>query len=201
MDAIQTRLQTCADDAAALLFDLDGTLVESHELNFMALRDAMRRQGHALGRSEYDGVSGLRTVEQGLAIGARTGIGFDTERLRRDRDGYALAHLDLVEPRPDVVAIARASAGRVPLALVTGSTRATALPVIEALGLESLFSVVVTGDDVVDGKPAPDGYLTALEALGVSARAAVAYEDSDEGLTAARAAGICAIDVRLGAAA
>src|SRR3954453_3627063 len=188
MDAIQNPLQPPAD-AVALLFDLDGTLADSHEVNFRALRDALGRQGYELGRTEYEDVSGLRTTDQGLAIGTRRGSAIDTNALQRDWDGYLLAHLGLVERRSDVVAIALAAAGELPLALVTGGRRATALPVMRALGLESLFTVVVTGDDIERGKPAPDGYLRALDALGVAAARSVAYEDSDEGLAAAQSAG------------
>jgi HAD superfamily hydrolase (TIGR01509 family) len=68
---------------------------------------------------------------------------------------------------------------------------------LEAAGILGLFDAVVTVEDIERGKPAPDLYLVALDRFQVAAPDCVAYEDTDEGLAAAKAAGICCIDVRI----
>lgn len=81
------------------------------------------------------------------------------------------------------------------LTITTDGTIVSFEPFLRALGLADLFLVRVTHEDVSRGKPAPDLFLLALDRLGVTAEEASVYEDSDEGLQAALAAGIDALDV------
>jgi beta-phosphoglucomutase-like phosphatase (HAD superfamily) len=102
-----------------------------------------------------------------------------------------------VGPVPEVVAIAREHQGRVPMAVASGGQ----LPIIEQvlvhLGIRDLFSAVVTSEAVTRQKPAPDIFLEAARRIGIEPRFCRAYEDTDLGLTAIRAAGMEAVDVRL----
>ncbi|MGH7856975.1 MAG: HAD family hydrolase, partial [Candidatus Binatia bacterium] len=88
-----------------------------------------------------------------------------------------------------------ALAGRWPTALATGSTRESALHVLERFGLRRHFDVVVGREDYARDKPAPDAFLRAAELLGVEPPECVVIEDSYKGLTAARAARMCCIVV------
>jgi HAD superfamily hydrolase (TIGR01509 family) len=83
----------------------------------------------------------------------------------------------------------------VPVVVVSGSARVEVETVLEAAGLSSAVSGLVAAEDVERGKPAPDGYLRALELLGISAEDAVAVEDSDVGVAAAKAAGLRCVAV------
>ena len=84
------------------------------------------------------------------------------------------------------------------MAVVSGGPRVAVLASLRAVGIEHLFDLVVTADDVPAGKPAPDAYLKAIADLGVDPQACVAYEDSASGMASARDAGIPVIhDVRL----
>jgi HAD superfamily hydrolase (TIGR01509 family) len=91
----------------------------------------------------------------------------------------------------------RYAAERVPLAVVSGAARAEIEPVLEAAGLAGLVRVVVAAEDVLRGKPAPDGYLRALELLdgGLAASDVLVVEDAEAGITAAKAAGMRCIAV------
>jgi len=82
------------------------------------------------------------------------------------------------------------AAGRVAVAVVSGSARSEIEPVLEAAGVSSAITAVVASEDVEHGKPAPDGYRRALELLEISPDEAVAVEDSDVGIAAAKAAGL-----------
>ena len=84
----------------------------------------------------------------------------------------------------------RYAAARVPLAICSGAARAEIEPVVEAAGLAPLFAGIVSSDDVVAGKPDPEGYLKALALLDVPPGSAAVFEDTEAGIAAARAAGV-----------
>lgn len=120
------------------------------------------------------------------------------EQVSREGHEAFLKSVHLLEPFEHVVAVARAHHGRIPLAVVSGGPRAAVLASLRAVGIEDLFDVVITVDDVSHGKPAPDVYLKAMAELGVSPGECVAYEDSASGMRSAADAGIPVIrDVRL----
>jgi sugar-phosphatase len=83
----------------------------------------------------------------------------------------------------------RYAAERVPVGIVSGAARAEIEPVIDAAGIAPLFSTIVTSDDVVEGKPDPEGYLRALEALELRGDEVVVIEDTEAGVASAKAAG------------
>ena len=110
------------------------------------------------------------------------------------RDAYT-RFLDRVEIVDEVVAFARAWYGKVPMAVATGGTRLVAEKTLQMTGLSDLFDEVVTADDVVHGKPAPDMFLLAAEKIGVAAGKCLALEDAPAGIVAAEAAGMTVIVV------
>src|SRR5205823_5403079 len=84
----------------------------------------------------------------------------------------------------------RYAAERVPLAVCSGAATAEIEPVVQAAGLAPLFATIVSSDDVVHGKPDPEGYAKTLGILGVDAADAVVFEDTEAGIASARAAGV-----------
>ena len=92
----------------------------------------------------------------------------------------------------------RHAAGRVPVAVVSGAYRREIEPVLRGAGLADVVGVIVAADDVARGKPDPEGYLRALEALGdgLSPGDVVAFEDTEAGVASARAAGLRCLAVR-----
>jgi len=84
----------------------------------------------------------------------------------------------------------RYAAERVPLAICSGAARAEIEPVVEASELAPCFRAVVSSDDVVEGKPHPEGYIRALELLRVAPADALVIEDTEAGIASARAAGV-----------
>jgi HAD superfamily hydrolase (TIGR01509 family) len=91
----------------------------------------------------------------------------------------------------------RYAAERLPVAVVSGAARAEIEPVLEAAGLRDAVSVIVSADDVVNGKPEPEGYLRALELLneGLQPAEVVVFEDTEAGVAAAKTAGMRCIAV------
>jgi sugar-phosphatase len=92
--------------------------------------------------------------------------------------------------------VVRYAAERVPVAVVSGAFRAEIDPVVAAAGIAGEIDAIIGADDVVHGKPHPEGYLQALERLGVGPGDAVAFEDTEAGVAAAKAAGLRCLAVR-----
>jgi len=101
-----------------------------------------------------------------------------------------------IEPIHAVVDIARANFGRIPMAVASGGTQRIITDVLQRLKIRDLFGAVVTSEMVKHQKPAPDIFLEAARLIGVEPKHCRAYEDTDLGLTAIRAAGMEAVDVR-----
>jgi HAD superfamily hydrolase (TIGR01509 family) len=101
-----------------------------------------------------------------------------------------------VEPINSVVRVARENHGQIPLAVASGGSRKSIEQVLDHLGIRHLFQAVVTNEDIVRQKPAPDIFLEAARRIAVPPQFCRAYEDTDLGLEAIRAAGMEAVDVR-----
>ena len=143
---------------------------------------------YALGGVPSRDILKLLTLEQGLSL--------DHLAVAKEKEAEYLPLIDQVEPINHVVAIAREHFGRVPLAVASGGTHRAIGLVLDHLGIRHLFSTIVTSEDVTRQKPAPDIFLEAARRLGVAPRFCRAYEDTDLGLQAIRAAGMEAVDVR-----
>jgi beta-phosphoglucomutase-like phosphatase (HAD superfamily) len=124
------------------------------------------------------------------------GLGLDYVAVAREKEGEYLPLIAQVEPINTVVGVARAHFGRIPMAVASGGTQRIILQVLDHLGIRHLFNAVVTSEDVVNQKPAPDIFLEAARRIGVPPRECRAYEDTELGMKAIRAAGMEAVDVR-----
>ncbi|MDP9861118.1 MULTISPECIES: HAD family hydrolase [Streptosporangium] len=181
---------------AALVFDCDGTLVDTASANETAWRAALADWEVELDPAWYRARTGLSGDRLLAELETETGAELDYPAVRAAAlDAYQwLIHT--VTPHRPVAAVAEAHRGRVPMAVASGGARHAVEETLRATGLRPLFDAVVTRDDVRYGKPAPDVYLLAARLLDVAPHACVAYEDTDEGVAAALAAGMAVIDVR-----
>ncbi|MER7567165.1 HAD-IA family hydrolase [Streptomyces sp. NPDC097941] len=172
----------------AVLFDMDGTLVDTERLWWEAVEQVA---GRALTEEDRPDVLG-RPVEHTAAwLAAATGTPAAdlADTLHRE---FADRVRTGIVPRPGALDLLDALAREgVPTALVTASPRAVADTVLDALGADR-FAVSVTADDTPHTKPAPDPYLAACQALGVDPAVCVAVEDTETGVASAEAAG-CAV--------
>ncbi len=181
----------------ALLFDCDGTLVDTLALyrrcwdvvfgkrGFIITDEWFETwRGHSMEAFLLAALPGLD--EQGLIDVENEGLELFFERSHE------------LEAFDHVVDIARRFHGTMPIAVVSGGPRRAVERTLEGAGIADLFDLVVTNNDVSNGKPAPDVYLLAMERLGVSPEDCVAYEDSGSGIQSAMSAGIPYVfDVRI----
>jgi HAD superfamily hydrolase (TIGR01509 family) len=104
--------------------------------------------------------------------------------------------LPQIEPIHAVVEIAKENHGKIPMAVASGGTQKIICEVLDHLKIRHLFNAIVTSEMVKNQKPAPDIFLEAAKQIGVNPKNCRAYEDTDLGLAAIRAAGMEAVDVR-----
>ena len=182
----------------ALIFDFNGTLSDDEPILCEIFIQLFAEHGKPLSAQEYfDDLAGHSDPEIVYRWLGRDHPDVDAvidERVRRYRDAVS----DGSSISPAAREAVRYAAERVPIAIVSGAARAEIVPVIEAAGIAQLFTTLVTSDDVERGKPDPEGYVKALAELGgVLAGDVVAFEDTEAGVTSAKAAGMRVI-ARLG---
>jgi len=179
-----------------LIFDFDGTLADTMPLHFRAWQVLAERHGFVFPRDRLYALGGVPSRDILKMLRQEQGLCFDPLALVREKEEAYLALLDEVEPIHEILGIAQAHHGKLPMAVASGGTRRVIGRVLEHLGLRHLFAAVVTSDDVVNQKPAPDIFLEAARQIGVPPQFCRAYEDTDLGMQAIRAAGMEAVDVR-----
>jgi HAD superfamily hydrolase (TIGR01509 family) len=177
----------------AVLWDMDGTLVDSEKLWTISIADTARRLGGEVSTA-------ARAAMVGSNMAATLDILFDDLGLPRDPDRQSAAGAHLVDRTRELFAAgmewrpgARAALRTVraagwPTALVTNTERALTELALDTIGRE-FFTATVCGDEVPRGKPDPDPYLRAAELLGVDPARCLAVEDSPTGALAAERAG------------
>lgn len=185
-----------AGGLAGVVFDLDGTLVDSEPLSDDAWRSVLAEHGYQVTEAELQAVHGLRFGDVYASFARHANLP-SAVTLWADYSRVLFASFDTrLVPFSDAVTTARAlRTSGVPLALATSSRRERLDRTLAAVNLTALFTVTVAGDEVSHGKPAPDGYLTAAELLGIDPSHCVAIEDSQAGIDAARAAGMTVLAV------
>ena len=179
-----------------VIFDLDGTLVASEHVYREAWRQAAREMKIDLTDEVYARLIGLNRQDTitGLAEiwSARTRADVFVDLSQRHYDGLVAQAGHVL--RPGVRHLLDHLAGQKKrLAVATSSARQLALETLAATKLSDYFHVVVAGDEVAQGKPDPEVYLTAATRLGCNPKACVAFEDSVTGATAALRAGMTVV--------
>jgi HAD superfamily hydrolase (TIGR01509 family) len=183
----------------AALFDLDGTLVDTERQTGEALARLIARYGYVLAGDERDFVVGHSWVEIHELLSARH-PGF-AERLPLEMlMAEAVAEREPlvadVTPLPGAAELVKRLHERVPLGLVSGSSRGEIRQVLRGSGLLDYFGVWLGAEDTGRGKPAPDGYLEAARRLAVPPTGCLVLEDSNAGIRAAKAAGMRCVALR-----
>ncbi|MFD5317540.1 HAD family hydrolase [Streptomyces sp. NPDC127098] len=179
----------------ALIVDWDGSLVDSQGLNYRSLATALSRShGIALQREWYQ----QRLGTSGDELLAELGLGsVDRQRVLNEWGELIIQEAATLHAFPVVLGwVERARAVGIPRAIASGGGPEVVRAGLAAIGLAALFDAVVTREAVLRGKPAPDLFLTAADRLGVASNRCLVIEDADEGLAAAAAAGMDAVDVR-----
>jgi HAD superfamily hydrolase (TIGR01509 family) len=182
----------------ALVFDFDGLILETETPAYQTWAEIYKEHGQVLPLDRWFDYIGREGgfFDAADHLAALVGEGFDRDAARTRRDARKtelIAALDVMVGVREYVADAKRLGLR--LAVASSSSRAWVLSHLERLRLQADWDAVRTRDDVARTKPAPDLYLAAVEALGVAPREAVAFEDSRNGIAAAKDAGLLCVAV------
>lgn len=182
---------------AAILFDMDGLLLDSERLIRDAMIAVMADLGFAMTPADYAQIVGRPEADSEAVMAARFGPSLDYDDLRRRVSGLIQRHHGPHRPlKPGAAALlAQVNQAGIPAAVVTSTDAAQARSHLGHAGLLPGFALLIGGDDVANGKPHPEPYLAAAARLGIAPGAALALEDSHNGIIAAHAAGVPVIMV------
>jgi len=181
----------------AVLFDLDGLMVDSEPLAERAWNQVLARYGHRLDSQMFSDILGLRVVDSARFICQHFRLPISPQEAADERDRLFLETVPTrLRARAGLYPLLDELADRgLPLGVATSGHRRYVTLALQTLVIESFFQAVATGDEVARGKPAPDVYLLAAGRLGVPPACCLVLEDAPLGVAAARAAGMVCVAV------
>ncbi|HEV8674518.1 MAG TPA: HAD family phosphatase [Methylomirabilota bacterium] len=179
-------------NVGAVIFDLDGVLVDSEPLHLRATQAALGARGPSFSERDNRAFIGATDVEVLRVLRILFDLPDPTPALVEAKNRHLVALIRAeVRPLPGVPAVPkglREAGWR--LALASASSPSVIKAILERVGLEGEFEAVVSGDEVSRGKPAPDGFLMAARRLGAPPEQCLVVEDSRNGVLAGKAAGM-----------
>ena len=184
-------------EIAAIIFDMDGLMIDSESVYWAAGREVAKRFGKVVQDQTLGRMMGRKPVESMRVFKEELGLGDSPENLLEMRDSMVLQTLRGagVPAMPGLYETLDALRPRYKLAVATSAPRAYVDLIFEKLVLAGRFDVIQTSDDVVHGKPDPEIYLKAMNRLGVPPARCVVLEDSSNGALAGKRAGAYVIAV------
>ncbi len=187
---------TIEKNIKALIFDCDGTLVDSMPLHFEAWRETFESHGREYPHDFIDSHKGLPVDEVLRQYNVHSGDSLDVEKFIKEREERALERLHKVKAVDVVYDVVQRYRGILPMAVCSGSGRKSVMISLRAIGAADVFDEIITADDNFAPKPVPDMFLEAARRLKVNPQDCQVFEDGDAGLKAALSAGMTATDIR-----
>lgn len=180
------------DGYDAVIFDLDGTLVDSMGVHFISWCEVLAKHGavNAFPEDVFYAMGGRPTKDIIRDLNGELDLHLDPEQVALDKRNAFLKNIDQVVLNDVVADFARSLRGKMPLAIATGGSRLVAEKTLQACKISNLFDAVVTANDVVNGKPAPDIFLETASRIDVAPERCLVFEDAPAGITAAQSAGM-----------
>jgi HAD superfamily hydrolase (TIGR01509 family) len=181
----------------AVIFDCDGTLVDSMPAHFDAWCEALAiyGAGGVFKEDVFFAMGGRPTRDIVVDLNDEYDLHLDPEAVAFAKREAFLRRLDTVTLIDEIAEFAEALRGKVPMAIASGGTRMVVEKILHTVGISDWFDEVVTADDVPEGKPAPDVFLYAARLLGVVPSKCLALDDAPAGILAAQRAGMQVIAV------
>jgi beta-phosphoglucomutase-like phosphatase (HAD superfamily) len=180
----------------AIIFDCDGTLVDSMPLHMKAWEAAFNELNKEYKEDFLFSLKGMKETDIIKLYNTTFKADIDPDTIVNIKHKYFLDNIHLVEPIVPVVEIARKYFNKLPLAVVSGSVKDIVHKELQVTGIINLFNIILTASDPFKPKPSPDIFLAASEFMKAKAQNCIVFEDGDPGLEAAINAGMKTVDVR-----
>jgi beta-phosphoglucomutase family hydrolase len=187
---------TVHPQAKGLIFDLDGTLVDSIRLHYDAYMSTLAPYNIKFDIGYMLSFTGMPTIDCCSQIVNDFNVPISAQELMERKEGLFGQMLHLVELIEPVMKVVRAYKGILPMGIATGSDRIVAHDIIKRTGLDKYMDAIVTCDDVQNPKPHPETFMRCAELIGVAPELCMAFEDGEHGMNAARQAGMWVVDVK-----
>lgn len=195
VEAVKRRI----DNAAAVIFDNDGTLADSMPVHMIAWQKALAQHGLSFSEHQFYAMAGMPASEIIPQLAAEQKVpNVSIQSVIEARARMLVSQLEKVRPVAVVIELLHyARQKRLPIAVASGGEAEDVLATLKYCDIDTRhFGAIVTADDVKHGKPHPETFLTAAERLGVDPSRCVGLEDGEKGLDALRNARMDDVDVR-----
>lgn len=189
------KLQLPSGTFRAYLFDCDGTIVDSMPLHYIAWKQALSEWGATFDEELFYAWGGKPPAEIVSSLNEMQKLNMPIEVVAERKENFYFAQLPQLKPVPEVLEHINVQHGRIPFAVVSGSTRESIIKSLATVNLLDRFNLLVGSEDYVRSKPAPDAFLTAAERLGISPKDCLVFEDTEMGIRGATAAGMASVRV------
>jgi beta-phosphoglucomutase family hydrolase len=184
------------DRAHAVIFDCDGTLVDSMPVHYLAWHRTMTDVGITFAEDRFYALGGMPTHRIIEMLAHEQNILVDPHATAQRKEEAFLELIHLLEPIHIVLEVAERLRGVKPIGVASGGFRDVIQRQLRQIGIEDWFDTLVTAEDTVKHKPEPDVFLETARRLGVEPERCLVFEDAELGIEAARRAGMQCIDVR-----
>jgi beta-phosphoglucomutase family hydrolase len=191
----QVKLRLPLGVFRAYLFDCDGTIVDSMPLHYIAWKKALAECNCAFDEQLFYAWGGTPVAEIVALLNERQGLSMSVESVSSRKENFYLEQLPQLKAVPEVLEHIVDQYGRIPFAVVSGSTRESVIASLDSLKLLDRFDTLVCAGDYKKSKPDPECFLLAASRLGVAPESCLVFEDTDMGIQAARAAGMASVKI------
>ena len=189
------KLELPVGPFGAYLFDCDGTIADSMPLHYLAWKQALGEWNCEFDEQLFYAWGGMPVAEIISTLNARHGLKMPVETVAQRKESLYYALLPHLKAVPEVLEHIEDGHGRIPFAVVSGSTRESVTASLDSLQLLDRFDTLVCAGDYKESKPDPEGFLLAASRLGVPPQACLVFEDTEMGIQAAKAAGMASVKV------
>jgi HAD superfamily hydrolase (TIGR01509 family) len=179
----------------AYLFDCDGTIVDSMPLHYQAWKQALAECNCEFDEQLFYAWGGIPVAEIISLLNQQQGLHMDVQKVARRKEGLYLEQLPHLQAIPEVVEHIDNQFGRIPLAVVSGSTRESVIASLTTVRLLDRFQTLVCAGDYGHSKPDPEAFLVAAARLSVAPQRCLVFEDTEMGIQAAQAGGMSWVKV------
>ena len=196
VNRLNPRELNLVQNSKAIIFDCDGTLVDSMPVHYVAWHETMNRYGISFPEDRFYSLGGVPSDRIIEILASEQGLELDAASVAHEKEKAFLDKIELLVPIEAVVEIVRQNRGVKPIAVASGGFLPIILRQLQQMAMHDWFDAIVTAEDTSKHKPEPDVFLEAARRLGTAAEHCVVFEDADLGIEAARRAGMHCIDVR-----
>jgi len=179
----------------AYLFDCDGTIVDSMPLHYVAWKQALAEWNCEFDEKLFYAWGGMPIAEIISTLNQKRGLDMPVKTVAHRKETLYYELLPQLKAVPEVLEHIEADYGRIPFAVVSGSTKESVTASLTTLKLLDRFETMVCAGDYQKGKPDPEAFLLAASRLGVPPETCLVFEDTAMGIQAATAAGMASVKV------